>query len=165
MSDEKYEDNYVHDMLNVWDDGFEGSLRERARKILVDTLQKIPKPVVNKVLEDVIFVIMSGAYGTSSFQRASERRKKDPPLNLTRDRELVEIDVHVILLNFALMERDEFDEEKMRSTVAHEIAHFNLKHHKISVHPQADKEKEADDLIEKWGFKRVYQCFERFSHS
>lgn len=156
MSDEKYEDSFLHDMLNVWDDGFESSLREHARKILVDTLQKIPKPVVNKVLEDLIFVIMSGAYGACSFQHTSERRKKGSPLNITRDRELVVMDVHVILLNFALMERDGFDEEKMRSTVAHEIAHFNLKHHIISVHLRADKEKEADDLIEKWGFKRVY---------
>ena len=155
MSDEKYEIAHVLSRLNVWDDGFEGILRERARMTLGETLQKIPKRVRDNVLEDVIFIIMSEDYGAYSIQRVIERRKKDP-LNLTRDRELVEIDVHVILLNFTLMEKDGFDEKKIRSTVAHEIAHFHLKHHQTSVIPRAVKEKEADDLIEKWGFARVY---------
>ena len=60
------------------------------------------------------------------------------------------------------MEKDELDEEEMRITVAHDIAHFILGHHKNGG-GGPEKEKEADDLIEKWGFKRAYQSYERFA--
>ena len=46
------------------------------------------------------------------------------------------------------------DEEDKKSIVAHEVAHFILGHHKTGGGPE--KEREADDLIEKWGFKRAY---------
>ena len=51
----------INDRLNVWDDGEDA--RYRARSIIAETLQKIPKSDRDKVLKDVIFIIMSGACG------------------------------------------------------------------------------------------------------
>ena len=155
MSNEKYKDDYVLSMLKVWDDGFEGSLPARALMIIVKTIQELPRSVSDKVLEDAIFITMCGSYGASLAQYV-ELRKEAQLLKLPKDRKYVKIEVDPILLNFALMEKDEFEEEKMRSIIAHEIAHFYLEHHKTSVNPRAVKEKEADDLIEKWGFARTY---------
>ena len=155
MSDEKYTDEYVLSMLNVWDDGFEGSLSARAQMIIVNTIQELPRHVTDEVLVGAIFVTLCGSYGASLTQYI-ELRKEAQLLELPKDRKYVKIEVDSILLNFALMEKDELEEEKMRSIIAHEIAHFYLEHHQTSVIPRAVKEKEADDLIEKWGFARAY---------
>lgn len=51
-------------------------------------------------------------------------------------------------------------------TVAHEIAHFVLGHYKPKRLSDGKIEREADKLIEKWGFKRVYKSYKQFeSHS
>lgn len=41
-----------------------------------------------------------------------------------------------------------------QNIIAHEIAHALLNH---TLGAEINQEKEADDLIEKWGFKRVYR--------
>jgi len=60
----------------------------------------------------------------------------------------------LIVLNFSEMKKgSEMD------TVAHEIAHFVLKQESGG----KKSEKEADDLSEKWGFKRCYKSYDDFS--
>ena len=158
----------INDRLTVWDDGEDA--RDSARSIIAETLQKIPKLDRDKVLKDVIFIIMSGACGAHLMGLVEDKREyqliKSPDgQGWVEDAQvLVEIKVPLILLNFALMEKEGVDEEKMRTTVAHKIAHFILRHH-IIIKPRAHAEKEADDLIVKWGFKRAYQNYERFNWS
>ena len=60
----------------------------------------------------------------------------------------------MIILNFALMEREGYSEEDMKAAIAHEIAHLILNH---DFRKPGDYEKEADDLCEKWGFKKAYE--------
>jgi hypothetical protein len=50
--------------------------------------------------------------------------------------------------------------EYKKSVIAHEMAHFILGYHKLSSDPEA--ERKADDLTEKWGFKKVYASYEKF---
>jgi predicted SprT family Zn-dependent metalloprotease len=49
-------------------------------------------------------------------------------------------------------------DSKIQDYIAHEIAHAFLKHNSGPSNP--NKEKEADDLIESWGFKRAYRTYE-----
>ena len=53
-------------------------------------------------------------------------------------------------------------ESRKMDVIAHEIAHFVLGHHKLENCSNPKNEKEADDLIEKWGFKRVYKEYKQF---
>lgn len=77
----------------------------------------------------------------------------------------MKLEMPTILINFSEMDRDNLDEEEMRSIVAHEIAHFILGHHRSGSWTGSGSEEETDDLIVKWGFKRAYQNYERFTHS
>lgn len=63
-------------------------------------------------------------------------------------------EVPVIILNFSEMEKDRLSESRMMDTIAHEIAHFVLGH---LIAGGAEQEREADNLIEKWGFRRAYK--------
>jgi len=107
------------------------------------TLLKLPKKVREKVLDAVCFIITGDAEGTVF--------KFHLPVEKT---------FSFILLNFTLM-KEKIEDEKMR-TVAHEIAHFILGHG-IDSKGGKKAEKTADDLIEKWGFKRAYQSYGRFA--
>ena len=66
----------------------------------------------------------------------------------------------LIALNFTTM-KDLSTEEQM-DVVAHEIAHYVLGHHvptvknPVSQEEEKRREIEADDLCEKWGFRRGY---------
>jgi Zn-dependent peptidase ImmA (M78 family) len=66
----------------------------------------------------------------------------------------MDISLPLIILNFAAME-GKSEREKM-AIIAHEIAHYVLGHHKPSCSVADKAEKEADDLIEKWGFPATY---------
>jgi Zn-dependent peptidase ImmA (M78 family) len=46
------------------------------------------------------------------------------------------------------------EKNKEMNTIAHEIAHFILGHYRVEVGSEA--ERKADDLCEKWGFRRCY---------
>lgn len=48
-------------------------------------------------------------------------------------------------------------ESDMMDTVAHEVAHFILGHYRGSIDSDPKDERRADDLTEKWGFKRAYK--------
>lgn len=150
----------IIEKLKVWDDGIEDRLK--SRRIIAETLLRIPESVREKVLEDAIFIIMSGAFGASLLGVVSDDKREDQLFKTSNGRVWVKIEVQLILLNFGLMEKEGVEEEEMSSIVAHEIAHFTLEHNKISI---ASKEEEADNLIVNWGFKRAYHNYERFNRS
>ena len=157
MSNEDFEAiKKIWDRINIWDDGIE------RRAFIAETLLRIPESAKEKVLKDAVFVTMSGTYGAFLIGVPSELKSEDQLIKGSDGLTHVKIEVPLIFLNFALMEKDGVDEEERRSNVAHEIAHFILGH-KFS--GGREKEKEADDLIEKWGFKRAYQSYERFARS
>ncbi len=130
--------------LKVWSDEIDGFLLMRDKMIIVNVLSELPKCVMYKVVENVLFIILCKSHGASVFQELELRKQYQKYENA---------EVDLILLNFALMDKDEYDKEKMRFIVAHEIAHIHLEHHIESVIPLERKEKEADDLAEEWGFK------------
>jgi len=113
--------------------------------IIAKTLQKLPKKIREKVLDDVLFVFTS-CYGT-----VRELYFPIPP-------KTKEIRKSLIILNFALMKNEKRTESDMMDTVAHEIAHFILGH--VILHDDFLCERKADDLSESWGFKRAYDSYE-----
>lgn len=143
--------------LKIYDDGARGAQipPDQSRLIIAETLLRIPESIREKVVEEAVFIDIGGAYGCVLLIIPSELKSEDQLSKTSEDLVWVKIEVPLILLNFAEMEKDELDEEEMRKTVAHEIAHFILGHHKSS--GGSEREKEADDLIVEWGFKRVYQ--------
>lgn len=141
MSTDDFEaiEKMIYD-LSIWDDGVRGAQTPpgQDRMIIAETILRVPESVRERVVKDVIFITIGGAYGSGLAMPHSELK---------------------ILINFAEMEKDELDKEDMRTTVAHEVAHFILGHEGGG----RENEKEADDLIEKWGFKRAYKSYERFA--
>ena len=129
---------------NLWVCGVRSNSDEENALIIAKTLLKLPRKVREKVLDQVCFIIAGEAQGTVFKFQFNEPQ----PIGKT---------LFFILLNFAEMKQDSED-DKMR-TVAHEIAHFILGHDALI---DSGGEKEADDLIEKWGFKRIYQSYGRF---
>jgi len=133
---------------------------ERERTLIAKTLLKIPKEAREKVLDDrVHFIIMSGAHGVSSDLSLSlsesemEERKKsietDEGKSITYH---APYHIPLIILNFDAM-RGKTDSYKM-DIIAHEIAHSILEEGGYTTDRYA--ERKADDLVEKWGFKRTY---------
>lgn len=117
---------------SVWDD--------MDKVLIVKTLQKLPKDVKEKVLDNVVFVVL-GLWGTVQNLRPTEVGR---PL---------------IMINFALMRNEGATDDDLMDTVAHEIAHYILGHADMSF-SNLDGERQADDLSEKWGFKRVYNNYD-----
>jgi hypothetical protein len=71
-----------------------------------------------------------------------------------------EITQPLILLDFALMKNEGETKDHIMDMVAHEIGHCIPGH--MGVNDDYDCEKKADDLAEKWGFKRVYDNYDKF---
>ena len=164
MSNEDWEAiKKIWDRIYIWDDGARGVQTPpgQDRMIIAETLLRIPESVREKVMKETHFITIGGACGCILPMTFSEVKSEEQLNRWGEGQVRVEIEVLLILINFAEMEKEEMDEEGMRTTVAHEIAHFILEHHKNGGGPE--KEKEADDLIEKWGFKRAYQSYERFN--
>ena len=63
---------------------------------------------------------------------------------------------------FGLMSKEELTESEKMDVIAHEIAHFVLGDHMAEKRSDPYNEREAEDLIEKWGFKRGYVSYEQF---
>jgi hypothetical protein len=112
---------------------------EKCKLLIAKTLQKLPKEVREKVLDEVIFIIANSCYGTIW------------NMNLGNEKSMKKT---FILLNFTAM-RKKSEISKM-SIIAHEIAHFILGHGNPLT---PSSEKEADDLIKKWGFKKAYNQY------
>lgn len=134
---------------------------EEDKYLIAKTLRKLPKNVREKVLDEVTFIIAHGIYGTifdlhSNFliwEKLSKLVDENGLIKLDRIYD-VDLKTTFILLNFSAMENE--PESVKMSTIAHEIAHFTLGYHKVEQSrskSHEELEKEADDLIVKWGFK------------
>jgi hypothetical protein len=108
--------------------------------LIVDVLQRLPKRIREKVLENVIFV-HTVADGTVHRFRGGKH------------------DRAYIIFNF----RGVKSKKRKLCTIAHEIGHFVLlpKNPAKSV-PAEENERRADDFSEKWGFGRAYKTYKRF---
>ena len=119
---------------------------EKYKKILLETLLKLPEEIREKILDEVLFIFTS-AYGTTFNLFFPIPPKKQA------------IEQKCIILNPALQEKEKKTDEGIQDTIAHEIAHIVLDHFGSS---DPEFEKEADDVIETWGFKRAYTNYTRF---
>jgi len=119
---------------------------EKYKKIILETLLKLPEEIRDKILEEVIFIFTS-AYGTTC----------KLCLPISPKKQLIE--QKYIILNPAIQEKEKKTDEGLQDTIAHEIAHIILNRFGSS---DPNFEKEADDLIETWGFKRAYKDYARF---
>ncbi len=125
---------------------------EKRKRIVAETLLKLPYKVRKKTIDEVLFISMSTAGVTFNFEGSVKLSKKDFKQNgnIYQGR----IQLHFIILNFRKCRKD----RKMDVT-AHEIAHFILGHHLKKNINRGIVEKEAEDLAVKWGFKRGYKDY------
>lgn len=161
--------------LEQWENSIEGILDslttvgdistqdQQNNDLIALVLQKLPKRVREKVLDEVIFVHTT-AHGTVRrllFQKLIDMKemKKIEGNGLFKPGYHVIVPKIFIILNFKCIRSSE---TKM-NTVAHEIAHFINESKDDYETSNADiKEKMADDLAEKWGFKRSYKSYSKF---
>jgi len=125
---------------------------EKRKRIVVETLLRLPRNVIKKTLEKVLFISLSTDGVTFRFNGSVQLRKKD--FKQTGEFYHGQIVLHFIILNFRKCPK----ERKMDIT-AHEIAHFILGHHRKKKTNIGVMEREADDLAESWGFKRGYKDY------
>jgi len=130
-------------------------------EIIVQTLMRCPKDVTIKALYGLFFISIGDELKGQQFDIYPIRRLDDcDSYKIERlDNGGTYLDKHVtlryscVLLNFSILKY--FPRSRQMDTVAHEIAHFILDNIGGSSKP-GNGEKETDDLIEKWGFKRAY---------
>ena len=125
---------------------------EKRKRIVVETLLRLPTDVRKKTLDEVIFISLSTEGVTFRFNGSVELRKKD--FKQTREFYHGQIVLHFIILNFK-----KYPKERKMDVTAHEIAHFILGHHRKKKTNMGVIEREADDLAESWGFKRGYKDY------
>ena len=119
---------------------------DRNKILIAKTLVALPEEIRNKVLSEVLFILLE-VYGIAGC------------LSIPVPKGCKNIEQPFILLNFSLIEKQ--SEDCKMDFIVHEIAHFILGHHKsMTYDPLA--ERKADDLVEKWGFNRVYNDYEQF---
>ncbi len=123
---------------------------EKRKRIVVETLLRLPYKVRKKTIDEVLFISMSTAGVTFRFEGSVNLRKKDFKQKGNIYQGIIEL--HFIILNFRRCRKD----RKMDVT-AHEIAHFILGHHLNKNINRGVIEKEAEGLAVKWGFKRGYK--------
>ena len=117
------------------------------KRILVETLLRLTEEIRNKILDEVLFIFTT-AYETTF------------PLFFPNPQKKQEIEQKCIILNLALYEKETKTHKGIEDIIAREIAHIILDHFGSS---DQNFEKEADDLIEKWGFNRAYKDYTRFN--
>ncbi len=131
---------------------------EKNKAIIVETLLKLPYKVRRKVLDEVIFVIMTIEGMTIVVDVELLSKKELFPKEKKGETCYAILKQSLILLNFKGYKSKSW---KM-DTIAHEIAHFTIGHHSIKVKRVRRgnvHERNADDLSEKWGFKRCYKDY------
>ena len=146
-------DNPIESILYELQTLGDASVVDEEDKVLIaETLLRMPRRIRTKVLREVVFVMMDDMAGTvidASFIKSIEKKE----FRKIGEKYHANITQPMILLNFYSMKKSK--QGKM-ATIAHEIAHFILGHHK-SDSKDPKNERHADDLIEKWGFKRTYR--------
>jgi len=117
---------------------------EADHQLIGETLLRLPTRVRNKILDTVTFVAMGDVLGQTEEDycppHAESKRGWD------------------IYINFPAMRKS--PKSRVMETIAHECAHVVL--HKTYGTGGLEAEKGADDLIEKWGFKRTYKSYRQF---
>ena len=133
----------IFDSLNVFHSDTEDD--KRGKILIGKTLAQLPKDIQKRVLENVKF-IFSYAAGTSVSMFFHK-----PIIESKEFGKYIEFEQPIIILNFKEMKKGtEMD------VIAHEIAHFILGHNNPEKRCNGKIEREADNLAEKWGFKRSY---------
>jgi len=154
MKEDLYE--MIDYQLNIFGDETVEDLKYR--RLIIEVLAQIPEEAREKALEEGIFIIAGNTTGASipfypfPCTDESELRK------LVKEAESLEhfLKRRLIILNFALMEKAGYTEDEMKAVIAHEVAHLVLDHPAGAPVEEAEKkEREADDLAEKWGFQRT----------
>ena len=120
---------------------------------IVETLEQISEygeSIVRNILNNVVFIFQKDTGLTQSW--------KGYPSNTI----VISFDLHK-LLNEEQNEDGSPDRDRIKSIIAHECAHYTLRHYilpKVKTFEELEEERikretEADDLSESWGFERV----------
>ncbi len=155
-SDMEYENSLegILQHLRIWG---EAATEDKTNKgVIAETLLKLPYKVRMETLSEVVFVIVT-AHGLTT--------KATFPIVLSKgdikqkgETYQTTVEHPLIVLNF----KTRMSKSRKMDTIAHEIAHFILGHHKVRNLTNQRKiinEKKADDQAEKWGFKRCYEDY------
>ncbi len=140
--------------LRIWG---EAATEDKENKgIIAETLLKLPYKVRIETLSEVVFVIVT-AHGLTTkatfpivLSKGDIKQKGDTYQTI--------IEHPLIVLNF----KTRMSKSRKMDTIAHEIAHFILRHHKarnLTNQRKIANERKADDQAEKWGFKRCYEGY------
>jgi hypothetical protein len=136
--------------LKTWGDA---TIQDTKDSILIaKTLLKLPKEIREKVLDEVTFVFTraAGTIVTPVFVKCVEKEELE---RLPSRDAIVKIKAPMIVLNFSEMKISGMKKYTEMDVIAHEIAHFVLGH---KTGGGSNREREADDLCEKWGFNRCW---------
>jgi hypothetical protein len=144
----------VLDHLRIW--GEAATEDKKNKGIIAETLLKLPYKVRMETLSEVVFVIVT-AHGLTTkatfpivLSKGDVKQKGDTYHTI--------VEHPLIVLNF----KKRMNESRKMDTIAHEIAHFILGHHKVRSLTNQRKiinERKADDQAEKWGFKRYHEDY------
>jgi hypothetical protein len=139
---------------------------ERDKIVIANTLKKLPKDVRDKILSEVLFIMMRAVGTTRQLVFSYWISKEDIEKKKIGESGSIGgcIEKPIIMLDFCKMRRpakfEGTSSEYRQSVIAHEIAHFILGH--IDTSSDLGIERQADDQAERWGFKRAYQSYEKF---
>ena len=88
--------------LTIWDDGVRSAQTplDQSRRIIAETLLRLPESIREKVLEEAIFFTIGGAYGCVLQEILSELKSEDQLIKTSEGLVRVEIEVQLILINF-----------------------------------------------------------------
>jgi hypothetical protein len=140
--------------LRIWG---EAATEDKENKgIIAETLLKLPYKVRMETLSEVVFVIVT-AHGLTTKATFPIVLSKGDIKQKGKTYQTI-IEHPLIVLNF----KTRMSKSRKMDTIAHEIAHFILGHHKILNQTKQRKsinERKADDQAEKWGFKRCYKDY------
>lgn len=155
-SDMEYENSLegVLQHLRIWG---EAATEDKENKgIIAETLLKLPYKARMETLSEVVFVIVTAHGLTTKVTFPIVLSKED--MKQKGETYHTTIEHPLIVLNF----KKRMSKPRKMDTIAHEIAHFILGHHKVRNLTNQKKiinEKKADDQAEKWGFKRCYEDY------
>ncbi len=123
------------------------------KRMIANTLLRIPERVRRKVVQDVLFIMahkpLLALMGTTD-------------LNLSKKERKGRISVNLIYIDFHGIKRAGKSEEEMKQIIAHEIAHFELKHNRKN--GRNDEEK-AEEQTRVWGFSPKRSLVEKIKDS
>jgi len=140
--------------LRIW--GEAATEDKNNKSIIAETLLKLPYKVKMETLCEVVFVIVT-AHGLTTkatfpivLSKGDIKQKGDTYHSI--------VEHPLIVLNF----KKRMSKSRKMDTIAHEVAHFILGHHKVRNLTDQRKiinERKADDQAEKWGFKRYHEDY------